>query len=103
MNQWDYLSRLRENIAKWGIPGTPIPDSRFFRAYCPACAEPMRVSPDDLELDKRTGFYMPEASCSTCRVPVGQGGSENVYDDDPSPWEENNIRHLEDTSWLDEQ
>ena len=29
---------------KYGRPGDPIPGSRYVRAYCPDCGDPMRVS-----------------------------------------------------------
>jgi predicted amidophosphoribosyltransferase len=42
--------------------GQPIPGSKYVRAFCPGCGEPMRVSAAVF----RSGVY---GECSTCSPP----------------------------------
>lgn len=38
--------------AKYGQPGSAIPNSRMFRSYCPGCGEPMRVTNPDAAVNR---------------------------------------------------
>jgi len=55
-----HQKRLRENIAAFGRPGSPIPGSIYVRGYCTSCAEPIRVRLDEKGVPLR-------GRCSTCR------------------------------------
>jgi len=68
--------------------GSPIPGSRFLRAYCDRCNEPMRVTSHVINL------RMP-IFCEKCEpsIPPNRAATK---DDDPGPWGENAIRALED-------
>lgn len=83
--------------------GDPIPGSLLVRDFCKGCGEPIRVNESDLT----AGFFTEEGKlvtivdkanfCEKCRPHKLAGHNKEVlYQDDPSPWEENNIRILED-------
>lgn len=47
-----------ETILRYGRPGDPVPGSRFVRAYCHNCAEPLRVP---------FGTRLEHQECDGCR------------------------------------
>ena len=80
--------------------GDPIPGSRLVRDFCAKCKEPIRVNESDLFFDENgkliTTIDNPNY-CQDCKPrPLHGCNKEVIYKDDPSPWEENNIRILED-------
>ena len=80
----------------YGQPGTPIRGSRLIRSYCEGCGEPIRVEPITEENPKLS--YGP---CTRCRANLHpgcgkpSGDAHTVDNGDPSPWEENAIRAME--------
>ena len=72
--------------------GQPIPGSRYVRAFCDECGEPMRVSKDCYE----EGRY---SSCSDCTrsLPLGHGTQNDTgeYDESDGAWD-NAVRAMED-------
>ena len=76
-------------MARLVPPGTRISGSRYVRAYCCKCTDPIRVTQhanyDDLECEK---CKHPWPGIHGCGSPHG-GRS-------PSPWRENAVRALED-------
>lgn len=67
--------------------GERIAGSRFVRDFCASCGCPIRVVVAD-----------GDQVCLDCDPDHHAGGGHYgpVYMDDPSPWDENNVRHLED-------
>jgi hypothetical protein len=71
--------------------GDPIPGSRFFRAYCRRCNEPMRVD---------GGMLMAMQSgrpvyCEQCD-PKPLANTAATKEEGPGPWGENAVRAMED-------
>ncbi|MFH0982791.1 MAG: hypothetical protein V2A79_14805 [Planctomycetota bacterium] len=66
--------------------GSPIPGSRFVRAYCTICHEPIRVPKDDL-----CGPHY----CSRCDGHLHMGGGGGGGTDDTSPSWDNAVRAME--------
>jgi predicted RNA-binding Zn-ribbon protein involved in translation (DUF1610 family) len=67
------------DIEKYGKIGSEIPGSRFFRAYCPACGQPVRVTKEAAkQWDK-----MP-TECAACLAALhpGHGSSGGPQDID---------------------
>ena len=62
-----YAAKLAAMKARYGPTGSVIPGSRFRRAYCPSCAEPMRAPCDDC------GNVIVRGSCPSC-VAAGHPG-----------------------------
>ena len=69
------------------LPGTPIVGSRLVRDYCETCGEPIRVVGITNVHGKRV-----RSKCSTCHHPPPNKAATM---DDESPWQQNNIRILE--------
>ena len=67
--------------------GDPIPGSRFFRAFCHRCEEPMRVNYSTIETGKPVW-------CEQCEPRPLSNTSATRNDTDP--WGENAVRALED-------
>ncbi len=74
---------------RWGTPGSSIPGSKYVRAYCPTCGEPMRISRETFRL----GLILP---CSNCDGHERPGGYEPPADD-YGGMQANAIRQLEGT------
>ena len=67
--------------------GDPIPGSRFFRAFCTRCDEPMRV--DYTTIHRGMPVY-----CEQCEPrPLANTAATK---EDTSPWGENAVRAMED-------
>ncbi len=67
--------------------GDPIPGSRFFRAFCNRCNEPMRVSGNTITIG------IP-VFCEQCEPrPLANTAATK---DEANPWGENAVRAMED-------
>ena len=84
---------------KHGRPGDPIPGSRYVRAYCPDCGDPMRVSREVWESDAPLA---PCLDCDPCREPTDstlaatmQRDASTPLDLDVPPAWANGVRHME--------
>ena len=74
--------------------GEPVPGSKYVRDFCAACGEPMRVVSVVDDFGRRI-----EHTCGTCRANLNPGAGrpgEQIYPDNATPWQENNIRLMED-------
>jgi hypothetical protein len=80
----------------YGNSGSPIPGSKLIRSYCQSCGEPIRVPYPEPNQPIGTG------PCIKCRANFHQGCGKSSGDThtlkygDPSPFEENAIRDMED-------
>ncbi|MCD4823675.1 MAG: hypothetical protein K8S55_03645 [Phycisphaerae bacterium] len=72
---------------KYGKPGSPITCSRYVRAYCPVCGEPVRVS---IALFKKCAIQPCFGCDGHCR-PGGYAGPT----EDCNPSQSNAIRCME--------
>ena len=60
----------KEDIKKYGMPGTTINKSKYLRAYCTSCKEPMRVTSK-----ARAHDCVLEPCCDAC---LGKDGPKTI-------------------------
>jgi len=74
--------------------GRAVPDSKYVRAYCRCCGEPMRVSKETFE----NGGY-PDCHDCTHPLPLGHGTQNDTgeYDEHDGAWD-NAVRAWEDAA-----
>lgn len=72
------------DYAKYGRPWTQIPGSRFYRAYCPGCGDPVRVTFE--KADKRISVWCEECSPPHAGCSSPSCAKTNGLDGDPDAW-----------------
>jgi len=80
----------REKLKKYGLPGSVIAGSAYFRQYCRYCNEPMRADSDDPTLDYQCD------KCSGVRKMLTPGGHAGPLDSDSGGYQANARKALED-------
>lgn len=74
--------------------GEPIPGSRYVRAFCKSCGDPMRVTPESYRNDDWP-------SCTYCQAalhPGGNEGAQTLCDEDAGGYASIGRRAMEDAA-----
>jgi len=91
------------NDIERGLIGSPIQGSRWLRAFCCACGEPMRVPKckceyGDIDIHEDSCEYLNK-HCGRCLANLSPGQNYSVrycWKTEDSPWQQNAVKILED-------